>query len=193
MLKRTVSLRRGFLNIHNIFTSLNKKNIFWLCTLILRLVLCWNYTALRTIKSEVGKIKVIRSVQQMCWPTEPRRQSQKAWSHDTNTVKPVLSGHSKRRPKLIFKTDYCLMQVKSNAECSKGSILQYFGPSLSYHLSLRSFFFLFLSGHLRQVLLYIHQKTISALLLLGPHCKKAWICCMLKRKTQTSLSISNAW
>ena len=40
------------------------------------------------------------------------------------------------------------------AECSKGSILQYFRPSLSYHLSLR-FFCLFLSGHLhvRQVLL----------------------------------------
>ena len=28
--------------------------------------------------------------------------------------------------KLIFKTDYRLMQVKSIAECSKGSILQYF-------------------------------------------------------------------
>ena len=31
------------------------------------------------------------------------------------TVKPVLSGHSKRRPKLVFKTDYRLMQVKSIA------------------------------------------------------------------------------
>ena len=30
------------------------------------------------------------------------------------------------------------MQVKSIAECSKGSILQYFQPLLSYHLSLRS-------------------------------------------------------
>ena len=36
---------------------------------------------------------------------------------DDNTVKPVLSGHSKRRPKLDFKTDYHLMQVKSIAEC----------------------------------------------------------------------------
>ena len=33
-------------------------------------------------------------------------------------------------------------------------ILQYFGPSLSYHLSLRSLFCLFLSGHFTQVLLY---------------------------------------
>ena len=36
-----------------------------------------------------------------------------------NTAKPVLSGHSKRRPKLVLKTDNRLMQVK-------GSILQYF-------------------------------------------------------------------
>ena len=46
------------------------------------------------------------------------------------------------------------MQVKSTAECSKGSTLQYFRPLLSYHLSLISLFCLFLSGRLRQVLLY---------------------------------------
>ena len=48
--------------------------------------------------------------------------------------------------KLFFKTNYRLMQVKSIAECSKGSILQYFRPSLSYHLSLRSLFCIFWSG-----------------------------------------------
>ena len=53
------------------------------------------------------------------------------------TVKPDFSGHSKRRPKIGFKTDYHLMKVK---------ILQYFQSSLSYHLSLRSLFCLFLSG-----------------------------------------------
>ena len=37
------------------------------------------------------------------------------------------------------------MQVKSIAECSPWSILQYFSPSLSYHLSFRSLFCLFLS------------------------------------------------
>ena len=37
------------------------------------------------------------------------------------------------------------------AECSKGSILQYFRPSLSYHLSLRSLLCLFLSGRFTQV------------------------------------------
>ena len=42
-----------------------------------------------------------------------------------NTVKPVLSSHSKRRSKIVFfKANYRLMQVKSIAECSKGSILQ---------------------------------------------------------------------
>ena len=69
------------------------------------------------------------------------------YSKDRNTVKPVLSGHYKRR----LKADYHLMQVKSIAECSKGSILQYFRPSLRNHLSLRSLFCLFLSGRLRQV------------------------------------------
>ena len=55
------------------------------------------------------------------------------------------------------------MQVKSIAECSKRSILQYFRSSLSYHLSLRALFSLFLSGRLRQVLLYFN----------GFHCWKA--------------------
>ena len=68
------------------------------------------------------------------------------------TVKPVLSGHSKRRPKLVFKTNFGLMQVKIIAECSPWSILQYVCPSLSYHLSIGFLFFLFLSGRLRPVL-----------------------------------------
>ena len=71
-----------------------------------------------------------------------------------NKVKPVLSGHSKRRQKLVFKANYRLMQVKCIAECSKGSIMQYFRPSLSSRLSLRSLFCLLLSGRLRQVLMY---------------------------------------
>ena len=60
------------------------------------------------------------------------------------TVKSVLSGHSKRRQKMVFKTDVRLMQVNSIAEYSKGSILQYFRSSLSYHLTLRSLFCPFL-------------------------------------------------
>ena len=50
-----------------------------------------------------------------------------------------------KRPKLVLKTNYRLMQVKSIAEwCSKGSILQDFRPSLSYYLPLRTLFCLFL-------------------------------------------------
>ena len=37
-------------------------------------------------------------------------------SKHSNTVKPVLSGQSKRRPKLVIKTDYRLMQVESITE-----------------------------------------------------------------------------
>ena len=53
------------------------------------------------------------------------------------------------------------MQVKSIAECSKGSILQYIRPSLSYHVLLNSLFCLFLSGRLRQVLLYAQMSLIN--------------------------------
>ena len=57
--------------------------------------------------------------------------------------KPVWNGYLQKDQKLIFKTNYRLMQVKSIAEFSKGSILQYspwsilqyFWPSLGYHLS----------------------------------------------------------
>ena len=62
----------------------------------------------------------------------------------------VLSGHSKRRPKLGFLRQIIAfkMQVKSIAECSKGGILQYFRPSLTYLLPLKLDFCLFLSGRL---------------------------------------------
>ena len=45
------------------------------------------------------------------------------------TTKTCVKQPLSKRPKLIFKTYYCLMQV------IKRSILQYFRPSLSYHLS----------------------------------------------------------
>ena len=47
-----------------------------------------------------------------------------------------------------------LMQVESIAECSKGSILQYFWPALSDNQYWKPIFVFFLSGRLRQVLLY---------------------------------------
>ena len=66
------------------------------------------------------------------------------------TVKPV-KWQLKKDQKLFFKTDYRFMQVKSIAECSNWSILQYFRPPLSYHFPLRPWFCLFLSDRLRQV------------------------------------------
>ena len=52
--------------------------------------------------------------------------------------------------RLVFTTNYRLMQVKSMAKCSKWSILQYFRPSFSYQCLLRSLFCLFLSGRLHR-------------------------------------------
>ena len=52
-----------------------------------------------------------------------------------------------KKQKMVFKTNYRLMQVKRIVECSKGTILQYFRPSLGYYLSLRSLFCLFFHGH----------------------------------------------
>ena len=70
------------------------------------------------------------------------------------TVKPVLSGRSKKRPKIVFQDRLSLDSGQKYCRMLQKCILQYFRPSLSYHLSLRSLFCLFLGGHLRQVLLY---------------------------------------
>ena len=44
-----------------------------------------------------------------------------------DTVKPILNSHTQKEDqKLVFNTNYRLMQVKSIAECSPWSILQYF-------------------------------------------------------------------
>ena len=45
---------------------------------------------------------------------------------NVNTVKPVLSGHSKIDKTKVLMANGSLMKVESIAECSKGSILQYF-------------------------------------------------------------------
>ena len=58
-----------------------------------------------------------------------------------------------KRPKIGFQDQSSLNVGRSIAKCSKGSILQYFWPSINYHLSLRSLFCLFLSGHFTQFLL----------------------------------------
>ena len=52
-----------------------------------------------------------------------------------STVKLVLSGHSKIEETKVLKPCGSLIQLKSIAECSKGSILQYFWPVLSNNKS----------------------------------------------------------
>ena len=70
-----------------------------------------------------------------------------------NTVKPVLSGHSKGRPKIGFQDRLLLNVGQKYCRMLQESILQYFRPSLSYHLSLRRLFCVFLNDRLRHVLL----------------------------------------
>ena len=71
------------------------------------------------------------------------------------TVKPVLSGHSKRRPKIGFHDQISLNADQKYCRMLQESILQYVRPSLSCHLSLRPLFCLCMSGPLRQILLYL--------------------------------------
>ena len=58
-------------------------------------------------------------------------------------VKPVLSGHSKGRPKIGFQDRYSLKGGPKYCRMLQESILQYFRPSSSYHLFLRPMFCLF--------------------------------------------------
>ena len=67
---------------------------------------------------------------------------------------PVLSGHSKRTPNIGFQDRLSLNAGQKYCRMLQRSILQYFQPKLSYHIPLRSWFCLFLSARLRQVLLY---------------------------------------
>ena len=71
-------------------------------------------------------------------------------SYSKTCVKRPLS----KRPQIGFQDQFSLNAGQSIAECSKWSILQYFRPSLSYHLSKRSLFCLFLRSRSTQVILY---------------------------------------
>ena len=66
-----------------------------------------------------------------------------------------VKGPLSKRPEIGFQDQLSLNASQSIVKCSKGCILQYFRHS-SYHLSLRSLFSLFLSGHFIQVLLCYH-------------------------------------
>ena len=96
-----------------------------------------------------------------------KRKSSHKWIFEITLYSKTCLRRQNEDRKLIFKTNYRLMQVKSIAKCSKSlEHLRYFRPSFSYHLSFRRLFCLFLSGHLRQDLLYLRRhinSTITAL------------------------------
>ena len=74
----------------------------------------------------------------------------------TYTIKPVLSSHSKRTPTNGFQYQLSHDEVKSIAECSKGSILEHSAILLTIiklPFSIKTLVLSILIGHLRQVLL----------------------------------------
>ena len=59
----------------------------------------------------------------------------------------------KKKTEIDFQDGLLLNAGQKYCRMLQGNILQYFRPSLSYHLSVRSLFCLFLIGHLKQTLL----------------------------------------
>ena len=72
-----------------------------------------------------------------------------------DTVKLVWNGHSKEDKRRDFQDWTSLNTGQKYCRMLRGSILQYFRPALSNHLLLRPSIYLFLSGRLRQVWLYL--------------------------------------
>ena len=67
------------------------------------------------------------------------------------------------KTKVVFQDRLSLNAGQKYCRMLQKSILQYFRPSLSYYLSLRSLFCLLWSGHLRQV-------TGNCIIVLFPYC-----------------------
>ena len=76
--------------------------------------------------------------------------------NETRYSKTCVKRPFSQRWKFGFQNQLSLKAGQKYCRYSKGSILQYFRLSLSYHLSLRSLFCLFLSGRFTQVLLYMY-------------------------------------
>ena len=87
----------------------------------------------------------------------------------------MQNGQSQKDQNMVFNTNYRLMQVKSNAECSKGSILQYFRPSLSYQKDLcfvyftQVFFFNKISLYRMKLMVFFSIKYRYSYILLKEH------------------------
>ena len=74
----------------------------------------------------------------------------------STTVNPVLSGHSKIDKRKVLMANGSLMKVKSIAECSPWSILQYFWPTLSNNRYLKPIFGLLFEWPLQTIFTVIH-------------------------------------
>ena len=79
--------------------------------------------------------------------------------------KTCLKRPLKRRPKSVFQDQLLLNAGQKYCSMLQESILQYFRPSLSYHLSVKPLFCLFLSGRFRQVLLNVYVQAILGTIL----------------------------
>ena len=77
------------------------------------------------------------------------------------TVKPVFSSHSKIDKTKVLKTNCSLMKVKSIAECSFGAFCNTFDLHLAIIGLENQFLIFFLSGRLRQVLLYAKKPLLK--------------------------------
>ena len=88
--------------------------------------------------------------------------TKKVWSNN-DMVKPVLSGQSKNNKTNIWMANGSLLKVERIADYSLWSILQYFWPASRNNRSWKPFLVFFLSGRLRQVLLYVQRITIKCL------------------------------
>ena len=71
--------------------------------------------------------------------------------------KTCLKWPLKKMTKIVFQDRLPLNAGQKYCRMLQESILQYFWPSLGYHLSLRPLFCLCLNGRLRQVLLFFSQ------------------------------------
>ena len=77
------------------------------------------------------------------------------------TVKPVLSGHSKMDKTKVLKTNGSLMKVERTAECSLGAFCNAFDLHKVIIGLENQYLVFFLSGRLRQVVLYFYDNILS--------------------------------
>ena len=101
------------------------------------------------------------------WPVniQIRLGMRPVWSEFSLYSKICVKRSLLKRPKTVFQDQLSLNAGQKYCRMlPPWSILQYFRPSLSYHLSLRPLFSLFLSGRFTQVLLNVKTMIQNPLL-----------------------------